>query len=239
MTTSAPAVRVGPRPAGGRVWLGGVGRVLLCRPGTLRPLQRRSIRVGRIGCGDHHRSRFPRRLPHRAKLIECRGQRELRTAEAGDEVAATHAPGVLHRFEYLIHPRESSRDPFARGGLAGDDAMTCEELLCDCRSPFRGRGVGQCRAIDHRPTALGSGRNEATGAERRGAGTASRARVGRTDQRPQRVQRVIGDLAEPDQIPQRVHRLLWKAFTRSLMNRREERRAVFAQIVEDVRCAAV
>ena len=70
---------------------------------------RRSVRIGRIGRGDDHGSRFFRRLAHRAELIERRRHRELRAAKAGDEVAATDAPGVLHRLEHLIDRREAAR----------------------------------------------------------------------------------------------------------------------------------
>ena len=48
------------------------------------------------------------------------------------------------------------------------------------------------------------------------------------------MQRVVGDEPAPHQIPQRVHGLAGKSAAGALVNRGEERRAVAAQVVEDL-----
>ena len=62
----------------------------------------RSIRIAGIGGRHDDGPRLFRRVAHRPQQIERRGHRELRGAETGDEVAATHASGVLHGLQHLV-----------------------------------------------------------------------------------------------------------------------------------------
>ena len=58
-------------------------------------------------------SGFVRRLAERAQQIERRRQRELRRADAADEVAAPDPAGVLQRLEHVVDRAEAAGIPSA------------------------------------------------------------------------------------------------------------------------------
>src|SRR5439155_7621261 len=64
--------------------------------GTLGPRKGRAVRIGRIGRRDDDGVRLFGPFARGAKPIDSTGQRELRGAEARDEVAAPNAARVLH-----------------------------------------------------------------------------------------------------------------------------------------------
>ena len=114
-------------------------------------------------------------LAMRTQQIERGRHRELRAAEAGDEVAAADAPGVLHGPQHLVHGAEPAGDGFRRDGLARDQAVARQQLLRRRGAPF---GVGgwrrrrpSRRATSGLPTLRGELRRE-----RKRAGDGRRAR---------------------------------------------------------------
>src|SRR2546430_7792785 len=74
--------------------------------GTLGPRKGRAVRIGRIGRRDDDGVRLFGPLARGAKPIDSTGQRELRGAEARDEVAAPNAARVLHRLQDAVRGRE-------------------------------------------------------------------------------------------------------------------------------------
>ena len=79
-----------------------------------RPLQQRAVRIGRIGGGEEHRLGLVGRLAQRAQQIERRRQRELRRADAADEVAAPDAAALLERLEHVVDGGEAAGDRLGR-----------------------------------------------------------------------------------------------------------------------------
>ena len=77
------------------------------------------------------------RVAQRAQQIHRAGQRELRGAEAGDEIAAAQPPALFHRFQHGIDAREAAGDRFDRHRLARQDAVAREQLLRDGGDPLR------------------------------------------------------------------------------------------------------
>ena len=84
----------------------------------------------------------------------------------------------------------------------------------------------------HRPSADGGtrrrDRKDGASARRRSPPRGRRARV-----RPQRVERVVGDAAGPDEIPQRIDRFGRVAAAGRVVERTEERRAAGGEVVDD------
>ena len=63
-----------------------------------------------------------------AQQIDGGGQRELRCAEAGDEVAAANAAGFFESFEHVVDGAESAGDVFCSDGFARENAVAIEKL---------------------------------------------------------------------------------------------------------------
>src|SRR6185295_7709781 len=78
-----------------------------------------------------------RRVAQRPQQIERAGQRELRRAEAGDEVPAPDPPGFFHRLQHGIDDAEAAAGAFGGDRFAREDAVTGEELLRPCMGPRR------------------------------------------------------------------------------------------------------
>ena len=174
--------------------------------------------VGRAGCAV--RAGRPTGLAHRPQPIHGAGQRELGGAEPFDEVAAPDPAGLLHRAKDRVDGAETAGDVLRRDGLAGQDAVPLQQDVAREWSASRGSadaGVPRAGAVagrvgppwlgrplrDHeRPSAGGFRRTQLQPARPRPA----LARRPPPAQRPQRRERVVGDLAGPDQIPQRVER---------------------------------
>ena len=135
------------------------------------------------------------------------GQRELGRPEPVDEVAAPDAAGVLHRPEDRVDGREPAVDPFGGDRLAGQDAVALEQGQAQGVEPLGRSGDGSGVRRDERPAAGGLGR--AQGGEPAGPadGPPGAAAGPLPAQGPQRRERVVGDLAGPDEVPQRVEDL--------------------------------
>ena len=85
-------------------------RALRARAPSARPLERGALGVRRVGRREHPGGSFALSLSRApAKPLVGARQRELRPAPPVDEVAAPHAPRVLHRLEHVVDGGEAPR----------------------------------------------------------------------------------------------------------------------------------
>ena len=107
------------------------------RSGPPRPRQRRPVRLCRIRRREDQRLRLlvltRTQLP---QPLDGAGQRELRAAEAFDEVAAPAGAERLERAQLAVDGTVAARDPLAADAVARDDALPLEEELGE-RAPVR------------------------------------------------------------------------------------------------------
>ena len=98
------------------------------RRSGLRPLQRGAVRLRGVGGGeDDGRRRVVVAL--RAQALGRARQRELRAAEALDEVAALADADRLQRDERVVQGGEAAGDALGQHVLARDDAVALEQQL--------------------------------------------------------------------------------------------------------------
>ena len=145
-----------------------------------RPRQRRAEGVGRVDRGEHRDLGDRRRLPKRAKPINCPGHGELRAAETGDEVAASHPAAVFEQFEHRIEPGEASGHPLGLDGFAGQHPVAFEERDGEGVGAFGGdRTSGSNLALlRNEPLAGGVGLTLAVGRDTKLAGDERPAALG-------------------------------------------------------------
>src|SRR2546427_1181865 len=94
--------------------------------------------------------------------------RELRAAEAGDEVSAPHAPRFLESAEHRIERGEAARNAFGQNGGPGEDAVAGEELLGLRLRTLGGSGrAGGRGRHEQAPAPARARRSVAAGTERR------------------------------------------------------------------------
>ena len=141
------------------------------------------------------------RFADSSQAIERARQRELRGTQTVDEVAAPDPPGVLERAEDRVDPGEAAIDPFAGHGFAGQHPVAFQQRQGLRVQAFRRGQLG--RGFHERPSTRRLGWTE------RGQATRPRPRpvaAGRAlpAQGPEGRERVVRDLADPDEIPQRV-----------------------------------
>src|SRR5207248_3781582 len=98
-------------------------------PGTPRPRQRGTVGLRRIRGGDHERTLVAGRLTELAQPLDGAAERELRTAEALDEVAATAEAESLERSQLAVHRSVAAGNPFRPHRVARDDAVPLEQQL--------------------------------------------------------------------------------------------------------------
>ena len=156
-----------------------------------RPRQRGAERVGRVGGREHQGARRRRAplargsssarssaAPHGAQPVDRAGQRELRGAEALDEVAAPAAPGLLERREHPVDRGEPAGRPLGHHRAADHHAVPVEQHLGQRRGPPGGVGLdlGQQRPATGRRRRPGAAGHRRAGRGRSGrAGPARRA----------------------------------------------------------------
>ncbi len=189
-----------------------------------------------------------RRLADRPQSIEGTRQGELRGPEALDEIAAPDPAGILHRAQDRVDGTEPARDAFGGHGLAGHDAMPLEQGETLGMEPLgrrdgrNGQTAGRNGRIARRHGPLGQNQRPAAGGFRWPKGRqATRSRATRLRatpgplpaQGPQRRERVIGDLARPDEIPQGIEHLAIRRAARGREQFAIERRPARPQVLAD------
>src|SRR5919206_2345208 len=120
---------------------------------ALRPGQRRAVGLRRVGGGEHER----RALvvgPLAAQALDRAGQRELRPAEALDEVAAPAGADGLELRERVVQAGEAAGDALGQHLLARDDAVALEQQLGQRAPPARRLGRRAEQRLGQRPAAL-------------------------------------------------------------------------------------
>ena len=106
-----------------------------------RPRQRRAVRLRRVGRGEDERVVLGS-TPQLAQPLDGAGQRELRTAETLDEVAAPAGADRLEGAQLAVDGAVAARDALAADAVAHDDALPLEQELRE-RTPVDGRrGTG-------------------------------------------------------------------------------------------------
>ena len=196
--------------------------------GPVGPGQRRAVRVGGVGRGEHHggvpaaRGRVRRRADGTSpQPVDGAGRGELRGAEALDEVAATHPARVLEGRQHAVGGGEPAGDALGDDRSAGDHAVPFEQELRDGVRPH-GRVLlagGQQRPPPRHRSAGRRGTGGRRARPRRADPSADRtaAAVARawcrgrlrcavrpaTEPGAQRRERVVGEHARPDEVPQR------------------------------------
>src|SRR5207244_8114028 len=107
----------------------GAGDARGARPGASRPGQRGTVRLGRIGGGEHERVRLLRRLAQLAQAFHAAAEGELRAAEALDEVAAPAEAERLERAELRVDGAVAAWNPLRAYAVARHDPLALEQQL--------------------------------------------------------------------------------------------------------------
>src|SRR5919108_731667 len=117
-----------------------------------RPRKRGAVRLGRVGSGEHQCLRLLVLLarPELTQPLDRAGQRELRAAEALDEVAAAARAQRLQGAQLAVDGAVPAGDPLSAHAVAGDDPLPLEEELGE-RAPLRPLGE---QPIRRRPPPL-------------------------------------------------------------------------------------
>ncbi len=151
------------------------------------------------------RVRLPARRAERAESVDGAGVRELRGAEPRHEVPATYVPGLLHRLEDRIDADEATGEALGEDRLAGDDAVAIQELAGERVGALGGGRRRLPEPGDERPPA-GAGRGTRAPERARPRPTAGPLgpdlRRGAPHEGAQGRERVVRDLARPDEIPE-------------------------------------
>src|SRR5262245_59138969 len=178
----------------------------------LRPGQRGAVRLCRIGRCEHERVRLLAFLrTELSKPLDRAAERELRPAEALDEVAAPREAERLERLQLSVDRAVAADDPLAAHAVAGDDALPLEQQLRQSPSIRDLSGVRPRTWLEEtcrlRPTALCGG-DPGRAAAREAARAALRARDAVATAGAEGRPGVVRHLAGPNEIPQCGKRLL-------------------------------
>ena len=114
------------------------------RARALRPRERGAVRLRRIGRREHERVGLVVFLRTQlAQPLDRAGQRELRAAEALDEVAAAADAERLEVAQLAVDGAVAAGDSFAAHAVARDDPLPLEQQLGERAplGPARGRGA--------------------------------------------------------------------------------------------------
>ena len=111
------------------------------RSGAPRPGQDAAVRLRGIRRGKHERL-VVFRLAQLAQPLDSAGQRELRAAEALDEVAAPAGADGLERPQLPVDRAVAAGNPFSADAVARDDPLPLEQELCE-RAPACDRLAGE------------------------------------------------------------------------------------------------
>ncbi len=149
-------------------------------------------------------------LARRPQPVDGTRQGELCRTETGDEVAASYMPAFLQHLQHRIRRRVPALHPFGQHRLAGDDTVSLEQLQGSRVGRLGGRRHRHSQRCNERPPtgARGWADSIETTWPRPAARCGRRARRLATRQhRPQRRQRIVGDLSGPHEVPQRCQQL--------------------------------
>src|SRR5204863_8479026 len=139
--------------------------------------------------------------PELPEALNRPAERELRAAEALDEVAAPTEAERLERLELSVDGAVPALDALAADAVPGHDPLSLEEQLCESAAV----GLADEQPLGARPASLGRG-----DLGRAPSGEPARPALGlRHSVAPLRTQRlpgVVRDLARPDEIPERRQR---------------------------------
>ena len=96
------------------------------RPRPLRPREHGAVRLGRIGGRKDERVRLLLRT-QLAQPLDRTWERELRTAETLDEIAAPAHTNRLERFQLAVDRAVAAGDSLAADAVARDDSLPLEQ----------------------------------------------------------------------------------------------------------------
>ena len=134
--------------------------------GPLRPRQRGAVGLGRVGGREHERLRLLAVLrPQLAQALDRAAERELRAAEAFDEVAAPAEAERLQRAQLAVDRAVAAGDPLGADAVACDDPVPLQQQL----------GEG---AVGPRPGSAPAGPEETAGRATSGPASPSSPRRG-------------------------------------------------------------
>ena len=127
----------------------------------LRPRQDGSVRLRRIGGGEHERLVLVvLARPQLPQALDRAAERELGAAETLDEVAAPAKTERLERLQLAVDRAVAALDPLSADAVARDDPLPLEQELGERAAVL----VAGEEAIGERPSALRRGLAGGTGA---------------------------------------------------------------------------
>ena len=159
----------------------GAGHPGRTRSRTLRPRDRGTVGLRRIGGREHERALVVE-ATKLSKPLHGSRKRELRAAETFDEVPAATEPDRLHRPELTVDRTEPTDDTLAAHTVTGDDALALEEELRERSAGRQARRTVASRATNDPPWRSASQPGNA-----RIVAAAVRAAERRTDDSPEAV----------------------------------------------------
>jgi hypothetical protein len=98
----------------------------------------RAVGLRRIGGGEHERVGSSPRGAQLAQPLDRSAERELRAAQALDEVAAAAEPERLERLQLAVDGAVAAGDALGADAVAGDDALALEQQLREAPPVRRG-----------------------------------------------------------------------------------------------------
>ncbi len=141
--------------------------------------------------------------PQLAQPLDRAAERELRAAEALDEVAAPADAERLERPQLAVDRAVAAGDPLGAHAVARDDALPLEQELRE-RAPVAARSANS--ALGQRPASLRRGDRGRALRARSGAAAARACGDAVAARGAQRLPGVVRHLAGPDELPQRGQR---------------------------------
>ncbi len=209
-TTIAPAARAGRPVDSGHGRAAPYGCAGSVAASTRAGVAESTGSVPRVGADGRRARRC--RLADRAQPIDGTRQGELGATEPGDEVAAPDLTPVLQGPQHRVDAGEATLDALGERRLPGEHTVPFEQLEGAGVGRLGGGGPGLEERGDERPSTGTCGRTESVDLSGPGAGPGPprvpdpgwvcgwpRHRVGclpfEATTRPQRAERVVGDLA--------------------------------------------
>ena len=191
------------------------------------PGEERTPRIRRIGGADDQRACVLVVGTLRAEALLGAGERELRGAALGDEVAAAHASLILERAVHVVDVREAAGQALRLRGLAEHDAVALHHRARDGGGALGTGGHALPARSAQRPATFAAGRSAIGRTRQR-----TTAPLAADSERAEWLQRVVGDLAGPHEIPERREELRGIRLHAALDLGEEERAALLEELAE-------